>query len=182
MGVVEHVSVFSIARLPLVVYAGFRLDDAWAVEVYQRHRESQDWVWRSLDLPPTQFECTGPAAEGEGGVEDHVLLLNVSGTIEPAELPVEHQALPIHRLAATGTPGPDVLLVRGALQAFERVLRLCFAELEKKHPQVKRLFVHGALPVAAAVTFGRCIGPHCPTIHLYEAVDGQRRFAMEFSR
>ncbi len=44
-GAVPRLSVFAIARIPLLVYLGSRIDDALTVDPFQRHRASESWIW-----------------------------------------------------------------------------------------------------------------------------------------
>ncbi|MGY5631140.1 SAVED domain-containing protein [Streptomyces sp. UC1A3] len=57
---VQHVSVFGFARLPLLVYFGSRLDDTFAVTIYQRHRSTEAWNWPDNPAPSTSFTTTSP--------------------------------------------------------------------------------------------------------------------------
>ena len=49
----SHLSVFAFARLPLLVDLGAAIDDNVAVEVYQRHRSTDEWAW--LDEKDVDF-------------------------------------------------------------------------------------------------------------------------------
>ncbi len=51
---VDHVSVFAIACVPLLVYLGFALDDMVGADVYERHRASDSWLWDD-DHEPHRF-------------------------------------------------------------------------------------------------------------------------------
>ncbi|MBI4933146.1 MAG: SAVED domain-containing protein, partial [Actinobacteria bacterium] len=44
-GTIQHVSVFALARWPLLVHLGARLGDKIITDVYQKHRATDQWVW-----------------------------------------------------------------------------------------------------------------------------------------
>jgi hypothetical protein len=59
-GSVSHLSIFAMARLPLLVYLGSRVDDALTVDVFQRHRATESWVWPE----PTEDDLKRPGIRG----------------------------------------------------------------------------------------------------------------------
>ena len=96
---IAHLSVFAFARIPLLVYLGSRLDDTIPTEIYQRHRAGETWDW-----PPTakasDFLVQSPTSLA--GASEAVLVLNVSGTIQPQELPANLLDLPTFVLQPDG--------------------------------------------------------------------------------
>lgn len=168
-----HVSVFAIARIPLLVHLGARLDDAYGVDVFQRHRSTEGWDW-----PPGAadgaFRVAAPADSGKH--DGAVLLVNLSGTVQPDELPERLRGLPRFVVSpAVGTPHPDVIGTAATLRAFEATVRGVLAGIEQDHKQLRRLHVLAAVPVAAAVVLGRVRDPHVhPAYVLYDRTDGYR--------
>ena len=167
---VNHLSVFAFARLPLLVYLGARLDDTIQTEIYQRHRASETWQW-AADGPEVTFQIVRPglATDSSGGV----FVLNISGTIQPDELPAAVASLPTWTIApAAVTPHPDILTRRADLDAFELAVRGLFAEIEATAKSTKVLHVFPALPIAAAVLLGRARDPQVhPTLLIYDRTD-----------
>lgn len=166
-----HVSVFAIARIPLLVHLGSRLDDAYGVDVFQRHRRTEKWDWPS-DGVDGDFEVSSPS--GSGGYEEAVLLCNLSGTVQPAELPDTLAGLPRFVASPVGvTPHVDIIGTAATLQAFEATVRGLLGVVEQDHKHVKRLHVLGAIPVSAAVVLGRVRDPHVnPEYVVYDRTDG----------
>lgn len=154
---VRHVSVFGFARLPLLVYLGSKLDDTFPVALFQRHRADETWHWK--DVATAAFAVDRPDALGE----DAVLILNVSGSVDPTQLPDALAGLPTFTLRLEGAEaGVDVLASRSSLAAFEREIRALFASLEAPTKTVRRLHVVAAIPLSAAIALGRA---HHPGIH-----------------
>lgn len=175
-GELEHLSVFALARVPLLIYLGTKLEDNYAVEVYQRHRASQAWTWDDT-APVRTFTAT--TCPGIDEAREAVLLLHVSGTITVSELPVELQQLPRITVEPDTTPTTDVLCNRASLDSFRAAIRAVNADVDA-HGHLDRLHVIGALPPAAAVEFGRLHDPHIhPPLTTYNLADGGYHVALE---
>jgi hypothetical protein len=174
-GDIRHLSVFAFGRLPLLVHLGARLDDTVPVEVYQRHRDDS-WVWK--DQEPVSFEARLP---GPGTGSEGVLIVNVSGSIHPHELPPELQALPLLELRATAvTPHPGLIGDPRSLAAFEATVRGLLAGIEAQHKDIQLLHTFLAIPLSTAVTLGRTHDPAVhPALRLYDRTDNGYRPAIE---
>lgn len=180
-GEIDHLSVFAIARLPLLVYLGSRLDDTIPTELYQRHRAGQTWVWGD-DLEDDPTFTYRRIRNIDGAPTEAVLLVNASGTIHVNELPTEVAALPVYAVEPTGTtPQPDTVRSRAVLASFESAVRELLGHLEATHKAVQRLHVFAAAPVSVAVTLGRSIGWRIhPNLVVYDRLaDGTYQQAME---
>src|SRR5206468_994603 len=44
---VEHVSIFGLAPIPLLVLLGFHLGTTIPADVFQHHHDSEDWTWKT---------------------------------------------------------------------------------------------------------------------------------------
>lgn len=178
---IQHLSVFGFARLPLLVYLGSRLDDTYGVALYQYHRATSSWAWPASP-DPVQFGVeTHPASKIGGG--EAVLVLNVSGTIQPEELPADvsdHQRFVLTPIGET--PSVDVIRCPQALESFTRRVRELLSELEVTDKQMPALHIFAALPLSAAVALGRARDPHVhPPFVIYDRADGCYRPVLEIS-
>lgn len=176
---VPHVSVFGLARLPLLVYLGSRLDDTIATDVYQRHRVTESWAWPATADSVAFIHRRD--SDGDGASTEAVLIVNASGTVHPHELPTDLQSLPRFVIEPVGpTPHVDTIATRGTLAAFEQAVRRLLAELEATHKPVRRLHVFAAAPVSAAITLGRSVGWGIhPSLTVYDRAGDSYRFALE---
>lgn len=154
-GDITHVSVFAIARLPLLVYLGSKLDDGSPVDIYQRHRSSESWIWPHDHDPGTGFAIDLTAAHSSA--TEGVLITNVSGTTPSTDLPDGMQELPIWTLAPSGGPAEDVFAHPAVLDRFTATVRNYFTTLEATHKHLRALHLVGALPLSGAVAFGRIL-------------------------
>jgi HPt (histidine-containing phosphotransfer) domain-containing protein len=166
---VDHISVFAFAYVPLLVALGSVLDDNIAVDIYERHRATESWVWNESATPvPFAFAMPGDAdpEHNEG-----VLIVNASGTVKTSELPSLLNALPIFTIApADGTtPSTSTFESAETRALFDATVRSFFAEMEVRYKHIQRLHVIAAVPVSAAVTLGRrcAADTAAPALSLY---------------
>lgn len=178
-GAARHLSVFAFARLPLLVYLGSKLDDTFDVHVYQRHRETDRWQWDPT-APTRVFTAALPPLDV--GTEA-VLVVNVSGVIDEAQLPPDLTDLPRIVVRPVGvTPDVDIIRSRATLESFRRTVRDVYAALDA-HKNIKRLHVVAAAPMSAAVELGRVLDPHLhPALVVHDRANGgEYRRALEIS-
>ena len=177
----KHVSVFAFARLPLLVHLGSRLDDAYGVSIYQRHRSTQGWDWPD-GASDTVFGHRALAGHDDKA-DEAVLLINASGTVQRDELPDALRALPVYVVAPDDvTPHTDTVASPASLISFETAVRAVLADVEATHKQVRRLHVIAAAPLSAAVVLGRVRDPHVhPSYVLYDRADSGYRPVLEIA-
>lgn len=149
----EHISLFALAPIPLLVYLGSRLSDKVPVDLFQRHRDSEDWTWKTEPRTARYtFECVRHGA-APGNV---ALLLSLSGTIELDQLPDSIGAdFWIYELRLQGTPNPLFMRARTDLDAFRQSYQQALREIEKHHDGLAELHLFPAVPAPAAVACGR---------------------------
>jgi hypothetical protein len=176
---VPHISVFALARLPLLVYLGSRLDDTIATDVYQRHRNGETWAWPTKGEPAVFTHRLGP--NDSVSPTEGVLIVNASGTIHPIELPADVSAFPQFFIEPVdAVPHVDTIATRAALGSFERAVRRFLGDLEATHKTVRRLHLFAAAPVSAAVTLGRAAGWGIhPSIAIYDRTSGGYQLVLE---
>ena len=178
-GSIRHLSVFALARWPLLVYLGARLGNKIATDVYQKHRSTEQWSWPASgqDAPFIVETVDGDDAN------DAVLVMSLSAAAHSSEVPRALAEFTAYRVstAAGITPHYDVIDTPDALRSAERVWRDVLADIEQNHKQVRRLHVIGAAPLSACVALGRALtrGIH-PTLVLYDRLEnGTYNQAME---
>lgn len=168
--VINHLSVFGFARWPLLVYLGTALDDNVPTDIYQRRRSPQTWCWpENGHAVSFDFELPDPQPE----VDEAVLVINVSGSIQLHELPDALTSLPRFTITLDGTtPEPDIFSTPESVDAFTRTCRQLLSEMEASHKQVQRLHVFAAMPMSAAIALGQVLDTTVhPQLSLYERTD-----------
>jgi len=175
-GEIQHLSVFGLARLPLLVYFGSRLDDTISTDIYQRHRASESWRW-GKDENGLRFRHRS-TNEVAGGPCEAVLVVNVSGTVAEDLIPNKLEDLPRFRIEpVSGEPHRDAITSRVSRDSFHEAVSSLLGHIEARHKQVKRLHVFAAAPVCAAIILGRSVGwGFHPNLVVYDHVgDGYER-------
>jgi hypothetical protein len=175
---VNHLSVFGFSRWPLLVHLGAALDDNVPTDIYQRRRSPETWCWPGSGHA-VSFVLEQPDAQPD--VEEAVLVINVSGSIQPRELPDALPSLPSFTIAPDGfTPEPDIFSTPESVEAFTRVCRQMFSAIEANHKQVQRLHVFAAMPLSASIALGQVLDSSVhPTLSLYDRTDSGYVLAME---
>ncbi|MES2460259.1 MAG: SAVED domain-containing protein [Armatimonadota bacterium] len=167
---IRHVSVFAMARIPLLVYLGFVLDDKIPVDVYQKHRgEGEGWLWPE-DGPAVAFEIV-QRREGEPG-GDVAFMLPLSGTFPPEDLPLGTEAYALFEIRPVDvTPNPNLFRSRATLDSFVRTYQDLLARLEKTHKSAKAIHLFPAVPITAAIGCGRHLMRDVhPALKIYDRV------------
>ena len=177
---IRHLSVFAVARIPLLMYLGYVLDDKTPTDLYQKHRvPKESWLWPD-DEPPVQFETVlfHAGKEGTSTNTDLVVMLSISGTITLDELPAEVRNYPIFVIYPVNvTPNPNLLRSEETLKRFQRTWQDMLASLETTHKQAKNIHLFPAVPVTAAISCGRLIMRHVhPTLRIYDRVGSGSQF------
>lgn len=153
---ITHLSLFGFAPQPLLMLLGALLTDIPRAEVYQLHREpAPGWDW-SASSDSLEFIIDRPAARDSSKVPALVFAISANVLDDRVERVLPHAAIWRVRVAK---PHNDVLQTREHLSAFRNVVRPLLDELRDAHPNASRLHVFPAMPVAAAVEFGRVLMP-----------------------
>jgi len=134
---ITRVAVFAVARIPLLVYLGARLDDKVRALPFQRHRTDSDnpWIWPDLD--PADFVLE----EIRHGSDPNrvALLLSLSGRIHIEELPASiDSGYAIYEIAPKppAEVGPGLIAHRSTLANFQQSLRRFLAMIEDRHGKI----------------------------------------------
>lgn len=154
----RHVSVFALAPIPLLMVLGECLSDKVPTDLYQRHRDSQSWRWKSTG------EIVSFATERlRVGTEASrvALIVALSGGIAEADLPNEITgSYSVYRIAPTNAPqGTDILKIADSLRAFGAEYRRTVRQIVADHPKATAIDVFPAVPAPIAVAMGRDLLP-----------------------
>lgn len=183
-GEVRHLSVFGLARIPLLVYLGYRLGDKVPLDIYQKHRGG-DESWKWSDEAPVQFAATRLRHSDDS--TRVALILSLSGTIPVADLPHEiadtYNIFEISPCEVGVKPSRDVLRARESLETFQRCFHDFLSTLEVEHKGAQSICIFPAVPVAAAIACGRGVMRAAqPSLAIYDRSPSGFRFALEVNR
>lgn len=181
---IRHLSVFAIARVPLLIALGTLLDDTVSTVIYPRRRDAGEGWGFTPEAADIDFEHRRLLA----GTDRHrvAVLFSISGTVDRERLPATiDESTNVYELRPTGvTPHPDLIRTPGSVDQFTRAWRRLLAELEELHPGLSTIDVFAAVPITAAVSIGRALmrAVH-PRLRIYDrgTNDPAYRFALEAS-
>ena len=165
---VPHLSVFAIGPIAMLVTLGSKLSNKISADFYQRHRDTEDWIWKTTG-GPAEYTVTrlteGPRKEAVA------LLLSLSGKIDLSTIP-EHfakQGSVYEILLTSQTPTPTFLRQRRDLEAFRITYQEALATITKNHGAIDRIALFPAVPAPVAVLCGRERLPKAhPALHVYD--------------
>lgn len=165
-GKIEHLSVFALAPIPLLMELGRLLSDISAVSVFQLHREpqGQGWTWpndrSSMDLALT---------EGAAGRRKVALKLAVSAKIEDVRITsVLGEDVSIWEITCPD-PHNDAMRREEDLSIWRCLVRDAMDRIKNTHGRDAVISVFPAIGVACAVEFGRVWQPKAhPLLDIYD--------------
>lgn len=172
---IDHISVFALARIPILVQLGVLLDDVTNVTVHNRRRDD-GWGWYSAT---STENLTFPVSTtpGEG---DPVVTFSISAPVDLDALPPELKGRPRYDIRAAGVRlSPKVLRSADDLQALIDSWREVLAILEENHRNQPINLVL-AVCAAGAVEIGRAHmrAAHAP-LRIYDRIGGTYALTIE---
>lgn len=164
----RHISLFALAPIPLLIYLGSQLSNKVPVDVYQRHRDTEDWVWKDSGTPAEyRFEKIREG-RGQGQI---ALILSLSGKIKPEALPSAIDAtFTVYELTlANMEPNPTYLRQRDDLTRFKDAYQAALRTIARECGQCDAIHLFPAVPAPVAVSCGREIFPKVdPKLVVYD--------------
>jgi hypothetical protein len=163
----KRLSVFALAPVPLLIYFGYLLGDVDHVDLYQRHRNSQDWLWKEEADGEGFYEVLYPDAT-VGSLDKIALLLSVSNLVKRAEVEATLREVPLVYEIRAKDPGLDFLKSRKRLEMFASEVRKLLEYFRVTYDHTRDIHLFAAVPAPAAIEFGRQIQGHHPLFYVYE--------------
>jgi hypothetical protein len=152
-GQVRCLSVFGLARIPLLACVGEHLDDKVPTELIQKQRGGDEgWGWDEAAAPVSfAFERVREGTSGRVA-----LLVGISATLSIEDLPDELAEATVWSIAPREqSPGRDVLHARASLDNFVRAYHDCLGEIESVRPKPEAIDLLPAVPATVAIALGR---------------------------
>lgn len=164
-----HISVFAVAPIPLLIRLGRALSDKQQIDLYQLHRDTNDWKWKDTG-PEVGYQLM----RKQVGSDPHrvALTLSLSGTIDRSALPSTiDETFDVYDLTVQSEiPSPLFLRQKENLIAFRRQYLIALRQIAADHPGLSELHLFPAVPAPVAVTCGHALLPKVdPTLFVYDA-------------
>jgi hypothetical protein len=164
----HHISLFALAPIPLLTHLGSQLSNKIPVDLYQRHRDTEDWTWKAGGEPVNYMIKT----VRRGTDPSHVaLLLSLSGTVHLRMLPAfVDDSFSVYEITLVGIdPNPTYLRLRQDLSNFQRIYLQTLGTIMKESPRLEEIHLFPAAPAPVAVLCGRELLPKVhPSLLVYD--------------
>ena len=176
----QHLSVFALAPIPLLVFLGAQLTNKIPSDIYQRHRDTEDWTWKK-----TGAAINYAVRRHTGGTQESVaLVLSLSGTVPIEALPktIRGESTIYEITLQDHDPVPTFLRVRQDLENFRRAYQEALGIILKNHGLIEHINLFPAVPAPIAVLCGRELLPKVHPrlrVHDYNKQNGGFVFALE---
>jgi hypothetical protein len=175
-----RVSVFALAPIPLLVHLGYSLSNKIPADLYQRHRDTQDWCWKTPDGSvdyriDVLNEGADPARVG--------VVLALSGTVSQTTLPASIcENCWLFQMTTDGVlPNPTFLKSSVGLERFVISYHNLIGKVQRAVPSVSQIHLFPAVPAPIAVACGReLLAKAHPSLHVYDfdKEKGEFKFAL----
>lgn len=179
---IEHLSVFALAPIPALIWLGRKLGDTIPVDVYQRHRDTEDWAWPGDVDDDLQYTVDQPSDKGigsrtaeddpddnKGGGVKVAVRLSLSGTVHREEVAEALDYLPPIYTITIDRPRRDFLKTKMQLERFAQLWRSLLAEIRGAYGANVEIHLFPAVPNSIAVEIGRAQLPKSdPPLHVYD--------------
>lgn len=145
----KSISLFGLAPIPLLIKLGTLFSDINDVSVFQKHREPNTWKWQTQTavkfnvIEPSSFDSTP------------VLKISLSGNITDERIDPIFSKNPSIWTLTIDNPNNDFMKSEQSLSEFRRICRSLFDTIKLKHGHDSVLHIFPAMPVSAAIEFGR---------------------------
>jgi hypothetical protein len=178
---IEHVSVFGLAPIPLLVLLGRRLGSTVPADIFHHHHDKDNWTWKTRGRQITFEHCcvrqgTDPACVA--------LLLNVSGTVSLSMLPADFgEGFSIYEIVPREVaPSTNCIRTREHLECFKQAYEDFLRDLRRTHDRLEAIHLFPAVPPPIAIACGRELMPKVdPVLRVYDfdKTQGGFQFALE---
>ena len=165
---VKHLSIFALAPIPLLVDLGARLSNKIKTDLFQRHRDTEDWTWKRSGTH-VAYAC-GIVRKGTDPLRA-ALIISLSGKIRVDDLPSNiDKAFTVYELTLKdATPNATFLRTHAHLEGFRTAYQTLLGSILDAQGIVKELHVFPAVPAPIAILCGRDLMPKVhPALLVYD--------------
>lgn len=167
-GRIKHISVFSLAPIPLLMHLGTLIGNKVPADFYQFHRQSQSWIWEAEDGEVDGF-FTVIAPEPSKSTRDVALVLSISGKVDQEKVQAAMNKDFVTYKIVAADPGFDFLKSKERLWRFGSIFRNVLAEIRTEYGHDSTIHVFPAVPAPIAIECGKSLMKKCdPSVQVYD--------------
>ena len=178
---IEHVSIFGLAPIPLLILLGKQLGNTMPADIFHHHHDKDNWSWKTRGRQIT-FEQKRVRQGSDPACV--AVLLNVSGTIPLSTLPTEiGEHFSVYQIAPREVgPSTNCIRTHEHLESFKAAYEEFLRDLRRTYDRVDAIHVFPAVPPPVAIACGRELMPKVdPVLRVYDfdKTQGGFQFALE---
>jgi hypothetical protein len=164
----EHRSVFAIGPIPLLAYFGNQIGNIIPTDLYQKHRDTDDWKWK--EEPENDSFAYNLQKEKESDqATDVALVLSLSGKIHANEFRTILPDAPSYEITFE-EPNPGFLLYQSRLEKFKVLYRQVLTDIRDRYGSDCKIHLFPAIPAPIAVLCGKEMLPKIdPHVLVYDS-------------
>jgi hypothetical protein len=162
----DHISVFALGPIPLLIHMGRAIGNSVSADIYQRHRDTEDWKWKPETEEAFEYQVRELPGEDEKNI---AVVLSLSGKIHEEEVYRLFKQKPHLYEIFIDTPNPGFLTRSSQLQKFRETYRGLLSQIRDRHGGDVMLHLFPAIPAPVAVVCGRELLPKAdPAMTVYD--------------
>jgi len=167
----QHISIFGLAPIPLMVLLGAEIGSRIEVDLFQKHRHKprDPWCWDEGEPGTEDALDVYVPAEKHAGVEDIAIIVSMTSNVEPEAVAAAIGRPHLTYELKARTSGPSFLKYRSQLTTFTNELYKVMTQIRDNHKGVQRAHFILACPAPVAIEAGRSLIEKAdPEIYVYE--------------
>jgi hypothetical protein len=171
----NHLSIFALARMPLLAALGFHLDDKVPVTIYPRLRGGTgDGGWGfDPEAAASGFELRQISDARASQVS---IAVSLTAPVGEETLAAAEGARAVYEISPVGGQSRELFSAKRSIEVFAETYHRFLARVEREHPKCEEVHVFLAAPAPAAVQIGRGVMRDAqPPLVIYDR-DGGGRF------
>lgn len=153
-GNIGHVSIFALAPIPLLMFLGSQLNNKITTDLYQRHRNPEEWIWKTDGNTVNYKTQLLKSGDDKSKV---AVVLSLSGPTSLESLPNDvrnHYAVYEITLDEI-TPNTGFLCKKEDLAVFQSAYQKLLGEIRHTHGALDEILLFPAVPAPIAILCGR---------------------------
>lgn len=170
---IEHVSVFGIGPIPLLIHLGSKLENKIKTRIFQRHRDGESWKWKNGVSKARYSFRSIKKGKDKSKV---AVLLSLSGSIKRDLLPDNtRKDYFIYELRLSSDPNYNFLRTEKDLYNFEKFFTTTISKIKNKHKKLRNIDVFPAIPAPVAVVCGRSLNRNSdPNLRVFNTSNNKK--------
>jgi SMODS-associated and fused to various effectors sensor domain len=162
----EHISVFALGPIPLLIILGKCIGNSISGDLFQRHRDTENWKWKLEDGNNFEYQIR----ETKGVDTNNVaLVISLSGKVHEDEVYRLFENRPHFYEILIESPNPGFLSQKSRLLTFREIYRSLLSQIRDRHGGGIIVHLFPAIPAPVAVLCGRELLPKSdPQMIIYD--------------